>query len=54
MMGRLLLEPPAADPGLLGGPMIACDVLERLRSTPLHETYDTFMTNPVQTVQGRA
>ena len=33
--------------------MIACDVLERLRSTPLHETYDTYMTNPVQTVQGR-
>ena len=33
--------------------MIACDVLERLRSTPLNEVYDTYSANPVLTVQGR-
>jgi hypothetical protein len=33
--------------------MIACDVLERLRATPLNEVFDTYMANPVLTVQGR-
>src|SRR5262245_22874757 len=33
--------------------LIACDVLERLRATPLNEVFDTYSANPVLTVQGR-
>ncbi|HZN37981.1 MAG TPA: hypothetical protein VFD82_04215 [Planctomycetota bacterium] len=33
--------------------MVACDVLERLRGTPLNEVYSTYSANPVLTVHGR-
>ena len=33
--------------------MIARDMLERMRSTPLHEVYSTYSADPVVTVNGR-